>query len=70
MRFFSPLFGITGLLIFIYALIGRFFGGLSLFGFEAENVILVANSFFLLAILSWLYGAKHPHHQSKSGSSK
>jgi hypothetical protein len=63
MRFFSPLFALAGILIFFYALIGRFLGGLSLFGFEAENIIMVANSFFLIAILFWLYGAKKTNHK-------
>ena len=62
MRFFSPLLALAGVSFFLYALIGRFLGGVSLFGFEAENVILVANTFLLLAVLAWLYGAKHPHH--------
>ncbi len=61
MRFFSPLFALAGILVFFYALIGRFLGGLSLFGFEAENIIIVANTFFLIAILFWLYGVKHHH---------
>ena len=64
MRFFSPLFALAGILIFIYAIVGRFFGGVSLFGFEAENVIIVANTLLLIAVLTWLYGVKH-HHTHK-----
>jgi len=63
MRLFSPLFALIGILLFIYTLISRFFGRFSLFGFEAENLILVANTFFLIAILTWLYGAKRLHHK-------
>jgi hypothetical protein len=64
MRFFSPLFALAGILIFIYAIVGRFLGGVSLFGFETENIIIVANTLLLIAVITWLYGVKH-HHNHK-----
>ena len=54
MKVLSCIIGLIGIGLFIYAVIGRFINGPSVFGFifplEAKTVVLGANTLLLIAI--------------------
>lgn len=59
MKKVSYVLAVVGVLLFAYAVIGRFIGESSVFGYiyalEAKTVVLGANTILLMAVLAWLY---------------
>ncbi len=57
----SRVFAVAGILLAVYAVVGRFVGKPTLFGYlfkpgiEASSVMVAVNTLLLLAILSYLY---------------
>ena len=62
MKNLSYVLGVAGVLLFIYAILGRFIGGPTVFGYifalDAKTVVLGANTFLILAVLVTLYSKK------------
>lgn len=59
MKVVSYVLAAVGALLFAYAVVGRFIGGPTVFGYiyalEAKTVVLGANTILLLAVLAALY---------------
>lgn len=57
----SYVLAIVGILLLLYATVGRFIGGPTVFGFvmplQPKVVVLGSNSVLLLAVLAALYGS-------------
>ncbi len=57
----SQVFAVAGVLLAVYAVVGRFVGRPTLFGYllntpiEASSALIAANTLLLLAVLSYLY---------------
>lgn len=57
----SQVFAVAGVLLAVYAVVGRFVGRPTVFGYlfpagiEASSAMVLANTFLLLAVLSFLY---------------
>ncbi len=62
MKILSYVLAVIGVFLFVYAEIFRFISDPTVFGniypFEADTVVLGANSIFLMAILAYLYNKK------------
>jgi len=62
MKILSYILAAVGAVLFIYAAIFRFIGGITVFGYifalQPKTVVLGANTILLIAILAYLYGKK------------
>ena len=62
MKMLSYIFTAVGILLFVYACVGRFVNGETVFGYifplEAKTVVLGANSILLIGISLALYSVK------------